>query len=152
MCWRKTFPGCGRLGGLGPLQQNELDLRRAGRFYADQYHGRNLQFRRSRTRYGRIVNGMTLSKLRLSARHSSISAIICAQHAPGCPDGNPGDLYFTHDSIGLGEDGPTHQPIEQLASLRAMPNMLFCAGRPPMKWWKLTRSSCSMRTDPCRWY
>ena len=33
------------------------------------------------------------------------------------------DLVYTHDSIGLGEDGPTHQPIEHLASLRAMPNM-----------------------------
>jgi len=36
----------------------------------------------------------------------------------------PATYIFTHDSIGLGEDGPTHQPIEQLASLRAMPNML----------------------------
>ena len=36
----------------------------------------------------------------------------------------PAMFIFTHDSIGLGEDGPTHQPIEQLASLRAMPNML----------------------------
>jgi len=36
----------------------------------------------------------------------------------------PAIYIFTHDSIGVGEDGPTHQPIEQLASLRAMPNML----------------------------
>ncbi len=36
----------------------------------------------------------------------------------------PSIFIFTHDSIGLGEDGPTHQPIEQLASLRAMPNMI----------------------------
>src|SRR5208283_390047 len=36
----------------------------------------------------------------------------------------PSVFVFTHDSIGLGEDGPTHQPIEQLAGLRAMPNML----------------------------
>src|SRR6202035_153402 len=36
----------------------------------------------------------------------------------------PSMFIFTHDSIGLGEDGPTHQPIEQLAGLRAMPNMV----------------------------
>ncbi len=36
---------------------------------------------------------------------------------------------LTHDSIGLGEDGPTHQPVEQLASLRAIPN-LSCSARP----------------------
>jgi len=36
----------------------------------------------------------------------------------------PSVFIFTHDSIGLGEDGPTHQPIEQLASLRAMPNLI----------------------------
>ena len=35
----------------------------------------------------------------------------------------PVDPLFTHDSIGLGEDGPTHQPVEQLASLRAMPGL-----------------------------
>ena len=36
----------------------------------------------------------------------------------------PSIFIFTHDSIGVGEDGPTHQPIEQLASLRAMPNLV----------------------------
>ena len=39
-------------------------------------------------------------------------------------------LYvLTHDSIGVGEDGPTHQPIEQLAALRSMPNVYLCASR-----------------------
>ncbi len=44
---------------------------------------------------------------------------------PAHPAAQAGVLYvMTHDSIGLGEDGPTHQPIEHLASFRAMPNML----------------------------
>ena len=40
-----------------------------------------------------------------------------------CVDEIKSNLYFFHDSIGLGEDGPTHQPIEQLAGLRAIPNL-----------------------------
>src|SRR5260221_12492560 len=73
---------------------------------------------------GAIVNGMTLSKLRaFSATFFNFSDYMRPSMRLGALMEIPALYIFTHDSIGLGEDGPTHQPIEQLASLRAMPNM-----------------------------
>jgi len=74
---------------------------------------------------GAIVNGMTLSKLRaFSATFFNFSDYMRPSMRLGALMEIPAIYIFTHDSIGVGEDGPTHQPIEQLASLRAMPNML----------------------------
>src|SRR2546430_3541000 len=74
---------------------------------------------------GAIVNGMTLSKLRaFSATFFNFSDYMRPSMRLGALMEIPAMYIFTHDSIGVGEDGPTHQPIEQLASLRAMPNML----------------------------
>jgi transketolase len=71
------------------------------------------------------VNGMTVSKLRsFSATFFNFSDYMRPAMRLGALMEIPATYIFTHDSIGLGEDGPTHQPIEQLASLRAMPNML----------------------------
>ena len=72
---------------------------------------------------GAIVNGMALSAAcARSARRSSSSPTTCggAIRLAALME-IPSIFVFTHDSIGVGEDGPTHQPIEQLASLRAMP-------------------------------
>src|SRR3989454_8771053 len=75
---------------------------------------------------GAIVNGMTLSKLRsFSATFFNFSDYMRPSMRLGALMEIPAIYIFTHDSIGLGEDGPTHQPVEQLASLRAMPNMLI---------------------------
>ncbi len=75
---------------------------------------------------GAIVNGMTLSRLRaFSATFFNFSDYMRPSMRLGALMEIPAIYIFTHDSIGLGEDGPTHQPIEQLASLRAMPNMLI---------------------------
>src|SRR5437588_12567642 len=74
---------------------------------------------------GAIVNGMTLSKLRaFSATFFNFSDYMRPSMRLGALMEIPAIYIFTHDSIGLGEDGPTYQPIEQLASLRAMPNMI----------------------------
>jgi len=74
---------------------------------------------------GAIVNGLTLSKLRaFSATFFNFSDYMRPSMRLGALMEIPSIYIFTHDSIGVGEDGPTHQPIEQLASLRAMPNML----------------------------
>src|SRR5260370_14943239 len=74
---------------------------------------------------GGIVNGMTFSKLRaFSGTFFNFSDYMRPSMRLGALMEIPAIYIFTHDSIGLGEDGPTHQPIEQLASLRAMPNML----------------------------
>ena len=63
--------------------------------------------------------------------------------------GVPVTYVMTHDSIGLGEDGPTHQPVEHLASLRAIPNLLVI--RPPMRWKRPRpgRSPWPRPTGPC---
>ena len=74
---------------------------------------------------GAIVNGMTISKLRaFSATFFNFSDYMRPSMRLGALMEIPAIYIFTHDSIGVGEDGPTHQPIEQVASLRAMPNML----------------------------
>ena len=74
---------------------------------------------------GAIVNGMTLSKLRaFSATFFNFSDYMRPSMRLGALMEIPAIYIFTHDSIGVGEDGPTHQPVEQLAAYRAMPNML----------------------------
>jgi transketolase len=74
---------------------------------------------------GAIVNGMVLSKLRsFSATFFNFSDYMRPSMRLGALMEIPALYIFTHDSIGVGEDGPTHQPVEQLASLRAMPNMM----------------------------
>ena len=78
------------------------------------------------TRWARSLNGMALhGGVRPVRRHL---LRLLRLHAPGDPArgahaGCPSIFVFTHDSIGLGEDGPTHQPVEHLASLRAIPNL-----------------------------
>jgi transketolase len=74
---------------------------------------------------GAIVNGLTLSKLRpFSATFFNFSDYMRPSMRLGALMEIPAIYVFTHDSIGVGEDGPTHQPVEQVAAYRAMPNML----------------------------
>ena len=77
------------------------------------------------TLMGASVNGMTLSSMRaFGATFFNFSDYMRPSMRLAALMQIPSIFVFTHDSIGLGEDGPTHQPIEQLASLRAMPNMI----------------------------
>jgi transketolase len=116
------------VGGSADLahsNKTNLTFDGAGDFFAGQYRGRNLHFGVREHAMGAIVNGMTLSKLRsFSATFFNFSDYMRPSMRLGALMEVPALYIFTHDSIGLGEDGPTHQPIEQLASLRAMPNML----------------------------
>jgi transketolase len=116
------------VGGSADLahsNKTNLTFDGAGDFFAGQYRGRNLHFGVREHAMGAIVNGMTLSKLRsFSATFFNFSDYMRPSMRLGALMEIPTLYIFTHDSIGLGEDGPTHQPIEQLASLRAMPNML----------------------------
>jgi transketolase len=116
------------IGGSADLahsNKTNLIFDGAGDFYPDQFRGRNLHFGVREHAMGAIVNGMTLSKLRaFSATFFNFSDYMRPSMRLGALMEIPAIYIFTHDSIGLGEDGPTHQPIEQLASLRAMPNML----------------------------
>jgi transketolase len=116
------------IGGSADLahsNKTNLTFDGAGDFYADERKGRNVHFGVREHAMGAIVNGMTVSKLRsFSATFFNFSDYMRPAMRLGALMEIPATYIFTHDSIGLGEDGPTHQPIEQLASLRAMPNML----------------------------
>ncbi|HZS06311.1 MAG TPA: transketolase [Blastocatellia bacterium] len=117
------------LGGsadLAPSTKTRLTFDGAGDFTAHSYDGRNFHFGIREHAMGSILNGMSLSKIRpygsgflifsdygrAPIRLSAIMEI-------------PTIHIFTHDSIGVGEDGPTHQPIEHLASLRAIPGLII---------------------------
>ncbi len=116
------------IGGSADLahsNKTNLTFDGAGDFSAGEYHGRNLHFGVREHAMGAAVNGMVVSKLRaFSATFFNFSDYMRPSMRLGALMEIPAIYIFTHDSIGLGEDGPTHQPIEQLASLRAMPNML----------------------------
>ena len=110
---------------LAKSNKTNLTFDGAGDFYPNQYRGRNVHFGVREHAMGAIVNGMTLSKLRaFSATFFNFSDYMRPSMRLGALMEIPAIYIFTHDSIGVGEDGPTHQPIEQVASLRAMPNML----------------------------
>ena len=116
------------LGGsadLGPSCKTRLTFEGAGDFSAENPAGRNLHFGIREHAMGAILNGLSLSKIRpfgsgflifsdygrAAIRLSALMEI-------------PVIYIFTHDSIGVGEDGPTHQPVEHLASLRAIPGLI----------------------------
>ena len=117
------------IGGSADLAKSNktnLTFEGAGEFLPNEYRGRNIHFGVREHVMGAIVNGMTLSKLRaFSATFFNFSDYMRPAMRLGALMEIPAIYIFTHDSIGLGEDGPTHQPVEQLASLRAMPNMLI---------------------------
>ena len=115
----------GGAADLAPSTKTRLTFEGAGDFEAGSYGGRNFHYGVREHAMCAIVNGMSLTKVRPfgsgffiftdyarpAIRLSALMEI-------------PTIFIFTHDSIGLGEDGPTHQPVEQLASLRAIPNLL----------------------------
>jgi transketolase len=109
---------------LYPSTKTLLTFEGAGHFEAGQYNGRNLHFGIREHGMGAIVNGMALSKIRPYG--STFFIFTDYMKAPirlSALMEIPAIWIFTHDSVGLGEDGPTHQPIEQLASLRAVPGL-----------------------------
>jgi transketolase len=115
----------GGAADLFPSTKTRLTFEGAGDFEADNYAGRNMHFGIREHAMGAIVNGMSLSKLR--AYGSTFLIFSDYMRAPirlASLMEIPVIHVFTHDSIGLGEDGPTHQPIEQLPSLRAIPGLI----------------------------
>jgi transketolase len=114
------------LGGsadLGP--SNKTVLADAGDFQANSPGGRNLHFGIREHAMAAIVNGLALSKLRAYGA----SFFIFSDYARPAMRLSalmelPAIYIFTHDAMGDGEDGPTHQPVEHLASLRAIPGLV----------------------------
>jgi transketolase len=97
----------------------------AGNFQAGAWAGRNFHFGVREFGMGTAVNGMVVCGLRaLGSTFFNFSDYMKASIRLAALMEIPSIFVFTHDSIGLGEDGPTHQPIEQLAGLRAMPNLI----------------------------
>ena len=116
------------IGGSADLatsNKTNLKFEGAGDFQAGSYGGRNLHFGVREHVMGASVNGLTVSGIRaFGATFFNFSDYMRASMRLAALMEIPSIFIFTHDSIGLGEDGPTHQPIEQLASLRAMPNLI----------------------------
>ena len=115
------------LGGaadLAPSTKTLLKFDGAGSFSAGDPHGRNLHFGVREHAMGAVANGLALSNLR---PYTGTFLIFSDYMKPPIRLAAlmeiPVVFVFTHDSIGLGEDGPTHQPVEQLASLRAVPGL-----------------------------
>jgi transketolase len=115
----------GGAADLYPSTKTRLTFDGAGDFEANKYAARNLHFGIREHAMGAIVNGMSLCKLR--AYGSTFLIFSDYMRAPirlASLMEIPVIHVFTHDSIGLGEDGPTHQPVEQLPSLRAIPGLV----------------------------
>jgi len=116
------------LGGsadLGPSNKTILNYEGAGDFQGDNPAGKNLHFGIREHAMGAIVNGLSLSKLR---PYGATFFIFSDYARPAIRLSAlmelPTLFIFTHDAMGDGEDGPTHQPIEHLASMRAIPGLV----------------------------
>jgi transketolase len=116
------------LGGsadLGPSNKTTLKYEGAGDFQPDNRGGKNLHFGIREHAMGAIVNGMALSKLRpFGATFFIFSDYARPAIRLSALMEIPSLFIFTHDAMGDGEDGPTHQPVEQLLSLRAIPGLV----------------------------
>jgi transketolase len=116
------------LGGsadLGPSNKTTLTFSGAGDFEADNPGGKNLHFGIREHAMAAAVNGLSLSKLRaFGATFFIFSDYARPAIRLAAVMELPSLFVFTHDAMGDGEDGPTHQPVEHLASLRAIPGLI----------------------------
>jgi transketolase len=110
---------------LAPSTMTRLTFEDAGDFSAGHYGGRNLHFGVREHAMAAVLNGLSLCKVR---PYGSGFLIFSDYARPAIRLSALMEIpvihIFTHDSIGVGEDGPTHQPIEQLVSLRAIPHLI----------------------------
>jgi transketolase len=113
------------VGGSADLATStNTDIADGGDVQRDSYDGRNLRFGVREHGMGAITNGLGLHGFRsFGATFFTFSDYMRGALRISALMKLPVIWVYTHDSIGLGEDGPTHQPIEQLAGLRAMPRL-----------------------------
>ena len=110
---------------LAPSTKTRLTFEGAGDFEANEYGGRNLHFGIREHAMAAILNGLALSKIRAyGSGYLIFSDYLKPALRLSAVMEVPVIYIFTHDSIGVGEDGPTHQPVEQLIALRAIPGMI----------------------------
>ena len=116
------------LGGsadLGPSTRTTLTYTGAGSFQADTPSGKNLHFGVREHAMAAMVNGLALSKLRaFGATFFVFSDYARPAIRLAALMELPALFIFTHDAMGDGEDGPTHQPVEHLMAMRAMPGLI----------------------------
>jgi transketolase len=140
------------LGGsadLAPSTKTRLTFEGAGDFKPDDHSGRNFHFGIREHAMGSILNGLSLSKLRpygsgfmiFSDYARSTFRLASIMEIPVIH-------IFTHDSIGVGEDGPTHQPIEHLPSLRAIPGLTVFRPGDANEVAECWRATMQMRHEP----
>jgi transketolase len=110
---------------LGPSTKTSLTFEGAGEFEAHAFGGRNLHFGIREHAMAAILNGLAVSKVRaFGSTYLIFSDYLKPALRLSAMMQTPAIYIFTHDSIGVGEDGPTHQPVEQLISLRAVPGLI----------------------------
>jgi transketolase len=116
------------LGGSADLNastKTALKFEAAGTFEPAEYAGRNINFGIREHAMGAVLNGLALDGLRaFGSTFFNFSDYMRPPMRLAAMMRLPVIYVFTHDSIGLGEDGPTHQPVEQLIGLRAVPNLI----------------------------
>jgi transketolase len=115
----------GGAADLAPSTKTHLTFEGAGDLEADKPGGRNLHFGVREHAMGAILNGIALSKIRAFGSGFLIfSDYMKPPIRLAALMELPVIYVFTHDSIGVGEDGPTHQPVEQLLALRSIPGLI----------------------------
>lgn len=115
----------GGAADLAPSTKTRLTMEDAGDFTAADHSGRNLHFGIREHAMGSILNGLSHCKVRpFGAGFLIFSDYLRPALRLSALMELPVIYIFTHDSIGVAEDGPTHQPVEQLASLRAIPGLI----------------------------
>ena len=131
----------GGAADLAPSTKTLMTFDGAGNFEPDNHGGRNMHFGIREHAMGAIVNGMTLSKLRaFGATFLVFSEYMRTPIRLAAMMEISSIFVFTHDSISVGEDGPTHEPIEQLPSLRAIPGLVTvrpCDANEAAQAWKV---------------
>ena len=131
----------GGAADLAPSTKTLMTFEGAGSFEPDNHGGRNMHFGIREHAMGAAVNGMALSKLRaFGATFLTFSEYMRTPIRLAAMMEISSIFVFTHDSISVGEDGPTHEPIEQLPSLRAIPGLITlrpCDANETAEAWKV---------------
>ncbi len=139
----------GGAADLAPSTKTRLTFEGAGDLEANSYGGRNLHFGIREHAMGSILNGLSLSKLRpYGSGFLIFSDYMRAPIRLSALMEIPVIFIFTHDSIGVGEDGPTHQPVEQLISLRAIPGLIVMRPGDPNEVAEAWRVIVQLRHEP----
>ena len=140
------------LGGsadLAPSTKTRLTFEGAGDLTATNPGGRNIHFGIREHAMAAIVNGLALSKLRAyGSTFFTFSDYARPAIRLAAIMEIPVIHVFTHDSIGVGEDGPTHQPVEHLASLRAIPGLVTLRPADANETVEAWRTIMQLRHDP----